>query len=506
MHSMSQPRLPAILFLAALASPLLAQSNCMPGMQMPGCPPVSTSRPPAASPPSPSADPRSVTRPTLQLQEPEDPAHTTGHDLAAPELLQDLDSRPLLTLEQILTLAEQNNPTLRGADFLAKRSAAQARQAGLYPNPSLGYEGDQIRGGSFGGGEQGGYIQQTIVLGGKLAARQVVEQQQHRSDILSGEMQLHRVRADVARTFYIALTAQRVAAVRKQLLALALDAVQTTHQLANVGQADALDILQSEIESEQAKLDYVEAQRMFLQAFHTLAALAGSPNLTLSSLAGELEQPPQLDTEAALSHMLAESPETRRAQQQITVAEARLQAARKEVTPDLTVRAGVQYNNELLREHPGLPVGLQALASASIDLPLWNRNQGTRDAALAEIARERAALTRTQLALQLQAAPMAESYQSASLQAQRYRTELLPRADRAYHLYLAKYEAMASSYPQVIVAHRTLLQLQIRYLVALQTCWTSAIALQNFTLTGALVEPVGTSPGDPTQSSYASQQ
>src|ERR1700742_1043112 len=90
---------------------------------------------------------------------------------AAPQLLQGVASRAPLKLEAFLAMADQNNPTLRQAAALIRRSEAQARQAALYPNPTVGYEGDQIRGGSYGGGEQGGFVEQTIVLGGKLGFR-----------------------------------------------------------------------------------------------------------------------------------------------------------------------------------------------------------------------------------------------------------------------------------------------------------------------------------------------
>src|SRR5476649_633354 len=85
-------------------------------------------------------------------------------------------SGPELTLEQLEQMATANNPTLRQAEAEIRSTQGRSRQAGLYPNPIIGYQGEQIRGGSFGGGEQGAFIQQDIVLGGKLgAARKVVE-------------------------------------------------------------------------------------------------------------------------------------------------------------------------------------------------------------------------------------------------------------------------------------------------------------------------------------------
>jgi hypothetical protein len=101
----------------------------------------------------------------------ENPAQKTGTQTPAPDLLKDVASHPTMRLEDFQQFALSTNPTLRQATTLVRQSAGQARQAGLYPNPSVGYQGEQIRDGSYGGGEQGAFVQQTFVLGGKLGVR-----------------------------------------------------------------------------------------------------------------------------------------------------------------------------------------------------------------------------------------------------------------------------------------------------------------------------------------------
>ena len=49
---------------------------------------------------------------------------------------------------------------------------------------------------------------------------------------------------------------------------------------------------------------------------------------------------------------------------------------------------------------------------------------------------------------------------------------------------------MAQAYAQVLVSQRTYFQLQIGYLMALHDMWRSAIALQNYTLSGGLQTPM----------------
>jgi cobalt-zinc-cadmium efflux system outer membrane protein len=410
--------------------------------------------------------------------------------IAVPDLLKDAASQPPLRLEQFQQFALATNPTLPEADALVRQSSAQARQAGLYPNPSVGYQGEQIRGGAYNGGEQGAFAQQTFVLGGKLGLRRHVYEQQRRADELTVQEQRYRVMSDVGQSFYAALTSQEVVNVRKKLLSLAMDAVATAQQLANVGQADAPDLLQAEVEAEQAKMDYTTAQRAYIQAFRGLAAIAGKPELTLSPLEGNLHQPPQIDADRVVNQIVKNSPAVKRARQDFVRAQAEIKSAKRESIPDLVIRGGVQQNNEPINETTGLRTGFQAFASAGIDLPIFNRNQGNVAAANAELERARAEVSRVQLSLRQNAQTFLQNYLSSEAQAVRYKNEMIPRAARAYELYLAKYHQMGAAYPQVLISQRTLFQLQVGYTNALGNVWSTAIALQNYTLSSGLSAPM----------------
>jgi cobalt-zinc-cadmium efflux system outer membrane protein len=434
----------------------------------------------------------SVTHDTMNLQEPEDPSHKTGTNVPAPDLLNEVTARRAMSLQEFLGMADKSNPTIAQANDIVQRSAAQARQAGFYPNPTVGYQGEQIRGGSYAGGEQGAFIQQTVVLGGKLGLRRQIYNEQKQSDQLGVEEQTYRVHNDVAKAFYEALASQATVVVRQRLLGLALNAVETVHQLANVGQADAPDILQAEVEGEQAKVDFETAQRDYLKSFRRLAAFSGRQELEVSPLAGNLEAPPELDAEHQVANILHSSPTVKRMQQEIAVNEARLRVAKRDLIPDLLIKAGEEYNFEHITENPVKSAGPQSFATVGINLPLWNRNQGNVVAAQADEERAKQEVLRTQLSLKQQAEPLAQSYMSARFTADRYKTQLIPRAQRAYQLYLTKYQNMAMAYPQVLVSQRTLFQLQIGYLSALRDVWTNAIALENFTLGGGLDAPTST--------------
>ena len=409
---------------------------------------------------------------------------------APPDLLKDLSGRPAMHLDQFEGIALSSNPTLRQASSLVSRSAGLARQAGLYPNPAAGYQGEQIRGGAFAGGEQGAFVQQTFVLGGKLGLRRNVYEQQRRADEIGVSEQRSRVLSDVEQSFYSALAAQQLAHVRGQLVTLAADAVDTAHQLANVGQADAPDVLQAEVEAEQAGVDYTTAQRNYLQMFRSLAALVGKPALELSAIEGDLEHPPQIDGTTIVEQIASESPTVKRARQGAVRASAELKSARRETIPDVQIHAGLQQNYQPIGQIGMGQVGLQGFATAGVNLPIFNRNQGNVAAARAEVERAQAEIDRVQLSLRQMTQPLLQSYLAAQAQAGRYKDEMLPRAERAYRLYLAKYRQMAAAYPQVLISQRTYFQLQVGYIQALQDVWMNAIALQHYALSSGLSAPV----------------
>ncbi|MBV8830487.1 MAG: TolC family protein, partial [Acidobacteriaceae bacterium] len=111
------------------------------------------------------------------------------------------------------------------------------------------------------------------------------------------------------------------------------------------------------------------------------------------------------------------------------------------------------------------------------------------EAARAGLERAEAEVSRVQLSLRQSAQPLLEMYLADQAQAERYKSEMIPRAQRAYQLYLAKYQQMGAAYPQVLVSQRTYFQLQVGYISALENLWANAIALQNYTLSSGLSGP-----------------
>src|SRR6201987_698917 len=154
-----------------------------------------------------------------------------------------------MTLEELQQLALQNNPTFGQSAANIQAAEGRKKQSGLYPNPTVGYQGEQIRGGSFHGGEQGFFVQQDIVLRGRLGLNRTIFDEELKQAETEAEGQKGRGVTNVRMSSIQALAAQQTLELRQHLSERADDAAQPSHQLANVGQADAPDVLESEVEA-----------------------------------------------------------------------------------------------------------------------------------------------------------------------------------------------------------------------------------------------------------------
>ena len=124
-----------------------------------------------------------------------------------------------------------------------------------------------------------------------------------------------------------------------------------------------------------------------------------------------------------------------------------------------------------------------------VRIPIFNRNQGNIVTAKADVERAKREVERVKLVLRERAASVVQSYTFSQTAVDRYKNQMIPRAQKAYEMYAKKYQEMASAYPQVLIAQRTLMQLDVSYITALETFATSSVSLQSYLLTDGLEAP-----------------
>ena len=396
-------------------------------------------------------------------------------------------AQPPLTLERLEAMAIANNPTLRQAQATVEAARGRSRQAGAWPNPIVGYTAAEVsRGPTIRGGEHGFFVEQTIPLGGKLQlGRNVFAREVDQAQALT-TLQEQRVRVAVRTQYYQLLTLERRVEVNDRLAQLGTEAVDVSRQLFNVGAADRPDVLESEVEARRAQLDATAARNARFAAWRRLAAVVGDPSLTPQPLATSIDAAvPELDRATALRSLMSMSPEVVAARADVERNRALVAQARRTTFPDLFLRGGRNYNRELLEtSSAGAPqaVGWESEVEAGVSIPLFNRNQGGVAAARAEQMRAEAELRRLELSIETRFASAFDEYLTALRSAEAYRDEMLPRAEEAYRLYLARYRDAAAAYPQVMIAQRRLFELSDEYLRGVEAAWRAALRIQGFLL------------------------
>jgi cobalt-zinc-cadmium efflux system outer membrane protein len=386
----------------------------------------------------------------------------------------------LTTLEQI---ALERNPTLVQAGSQVRISRGKALQAGLHPNPTVGYAADQIGVEGTAGEFQGMFVEQQIITGGKLQLSRAKFIQEARQAELQVLAQRYRVVYGVRAAYYNTLARQRRLQLRRQLFQNSQDVTKTVEELVNVGQANRTDLLQAQLELQRAKANLLSAERRYQGAWEQLGAVIGEPDLPPSPLEGELDFDDQnrIDRETVLANLLTCSPQLRFAQAEVTRDRIALRRERAEPIPNLTVRAETGYNVEARDTVAGVEIGL--------NVPLFDKNQGTILQARAELTRAQAEVSRVEFMLRRQFAQAFAEYESALLLASSYRTEALPKAEEVYQLYLDSFQKRRAAWPQVLAAQREYLQLYEEYLDNVLDARHAEARINAFLLEDGLSQP-----------------
>lgn len=394
-----------------------------------------------------------------------------------------------MRLEDLERLALAGNPTVAQSEAAVRAMEARRRQAGRLPNPMIGYRGERLTSDHevfIRQSEHAIFLEQTIVTGRKLKRSQEVAAAGAGIARADAEAQRTRVLNAVRMLYYDGLVAQRMVEVRRELARLGREAVGITAELLNVGQADQPDLLQAGIEADRMEIELLAAERELERHWEVLAAVVGSPGLPPARLEGDLEAGiPVLDREAVLAGILRDSPEMKAAQARVTWNRAAVARARSERIGNIELEAGADYDYD--RSH-GLG-GWAAEFQMKFPLPLFDRRQG--EVAAAQVESEAAALEVRRVELDLRSRMAAEfgAYEVARGIAEKYRTSILPKAEKAHRMYLDRFREMAASYPQVLIAQRTLAEARAEHLTALGSVWRHVVLMRGALLTGSLAGP-----------------
>jgi cobalt-zinc-cadmium efflux system outer membrane protein len=177
-----------------------------------------------------------------------------------------------LTLQDLERKALEGNPAIAQAGSRVEAAAGRALQAGLWPNPTIGANGEHVSR-VTGGWALGGFVEQRIVTAGKLRLDRQIAREEQALEVAHRSAERQRLLNTVRALYYLTLGDQMLPRVRGDLAALAARAVAVSRELSNVGQADQSDVLAAETEAERIALELTNAQTARERTWRQIAAV-----------------------------------------------------------------------------------------------------------------------------------------------------------------------------------------------------------------------------------------
>jgi cobalt-zinc-cadmium efflux system outer membrane protein len=393
------------------------------------------------------------------------------------------NGRPL-TLSQLQQLAMSNSPLLRQAAADVRAAEGAARQAGAYPNPTMGYEADTAGTGGT-AGYQGAFFDQTIRTAGKLKLAQAMAVM----DLENSKLALRRAQTDleasVRSAYFAVLVAQENMRVSAALMELT-DQAQRLHLLQfRKGIAAYYEPTQLRVYAFQARGALVTARNTYLAAWRALAAACGKPGMPPTELAGRADMPvPDYDWDQAATRVLRQHTDVLTAQ--YTERRARYNLRLQQVTPipDVNTHLAVQ------KDYTTPPFSIVTTLQVGLPVPLWDQNQGAIVQAQGQLVRavEEGHRVRDDLVTRLSDAY--SRYRTNLVLVEYYRSHILPDSVRFYRgVYLRWHVAGGNvQFADVVNAQQTLGTAVATYITSLTALWQAVSDMASLLQTDDLFE------------------
>ena len=391
------------------------------------------------------------------------------------------------TLDELLRLATQNNPTLRQAQRHIDAELARSMQAGLYPNPVLSYVGEQIGLEGTAGEWQGFELEQRLVTAGKLDLSR--NKYQHRAKVAQhlAVAQQFRVCNDVRIHFVKTLAAMQILNLKRELLKTSEDHLLTVREMYNLGQANKADAHRAIALLQAHRLHVLKAENNLRRQRIELTAIVGL-DCTDPIVEGTLSSDRTLiDFDEAYQRILECSPQLLAAYAKLNEDSVTVRRESVEWIPDIVISGGSGYNS----------VDRQTTAAArvSIEVPLFDRNQGTIRQAQLDYSRQRDEVRRTQLDLRRRLATEYDLYLTAHQHAYEHEAVIVPAKREAYRLTLESYKANRAEWEAVLKDHEDYTNARIMLTEQQRMQRVSEILINGHLLHDGLQTPDGPLPG-----------
>jgi outer membrane protein, heavy metal efflux system len=393
--------------------------------------------------------------------------------LSALPSTEEQSSKVSLSLADVQRMALAASPAVQRAQCDVDAAYGAVIQAGLYPNPTMGWEADQWQP-VANAGQQGGFINQLIKTAGKLSlARQVAG-----FDYLNAMLALRRAQIDliyqVRQQYFSVIVARRSVEANRALVQMADEVYSIQMKMLAGGEAAGYEPLPLYGQAIQARNSLVQSEITYRAKWKQLTTLIGNSDLPPSALTGSAEAPaPDFDFAQAQAVMLEGHTDLLTARNTILQSQTNLTLQKKTRIPDLQTNWVIGHDNASGNNQFAVQLG--------VAVPLFDRNQGNIHQAQAKIGRSIADLHATEIDLQGRLTDAIGRYEMNRIQSENYRDRGLPAMSRAYRVLIRRYQQEPDKvgFSDIVNAQQNLAQALQSYLGNLDAQWQAAVDVVN---------------------------
>ena len=383
-------------------------------------------------------------------------------------------SAEILTLDQCVDLALEQNPLVQSSQKLYQASLARIHQARAFSQPRLDFDSDlQPTFLNFKGSEES-YVgfSQSFDFPGKRATRGNIAAQESKEALADLELLSLDIVFQVKQAFFGLLLAQEILKYAELDLELARDYLQKAEIMHEAGDVAKVEVLRARVETAKAENSVRAASNGVRLGKARLNFLLARRKYEPLDIAGEF---PKIPFRSSLEDLLLAAqtlrPEVKRLDYSLEKEGLRKKLGQLAYLPDFSLG---------LSRHrlSGLPTTWDFTLSFSIPLFFWQPQRGEIAEAQANLEARRKEKEHLLNAIALE---VEEAYASAVMtrnQIEFYEREILTQAEEAYEMFLFSFQEGEIGGIELIEARRTLIEARKSY----------ADALLNFSVALALLE------------------
>ena len=402
---------------------------------------------------------------------------------ADPEILMKQSPGEVLTLREVIARVLLHNPELEAFSLEVRAREAHALQAGLYKNPNILFDLQDVLGsGGFKKVQQSQstlVLSQVIELGGKRTKREKAALSHKDLAFWDYEAARMNILTQVAKTYTDALTAQEKLKLADELAQLSQKSYNAVKARVTAGKVSPIHEVKAQVALSTTQIQYQQAENNLRAAYRRLASFWGDLTPQFEQVAGNLYLIGPVPPFTTLTEGMQSNPDLARWAAEMTQRTAAIDLEEANSVPDIKVGAGARWFEETNDN--------SFVVEFSIPIQLFDRNQGAIAEARHRLAKARAQRRAVKLKLNAALATGYTRLANAHSQVTSLKTKILPGARTAFEAVNEGYRFGKFGYLEVLDSQRTWFDARSQFLNALAEYHKAVADVER--LTGQAVSP-----------------